>query len=364
MAGFFGKLFGSSETRAIGIDIGSSAVKIVQLKSGKEQPELETYGALALGPYADKNVGQAAELGVNELVGALTDLMREAKTSTSEGGIAIPFHSTLMNVMELPKVADDELEKMVPIEARKYIPVSMSEVQLDWTVVEEGENEDGSTEADAIKVLTVATHNDVINRYNKILATAELQELFFEVEIFSTIRAVIPDATEPIMIFDMGASNTKLYMIEQGAVRSTHTINQGSQAITQAIQNSLEVDGETAELLKRGRTPRGQTKSRDTEVREAVAPVFDQVFSEAVHFLKNYENEENKQIERVILVGGGVKYRGFGELAEKQFEAPVERGNPFDQLKAPAFLEDTLEKNGPEFAVAAGLALRQLQQGG
>jgi len=94
-----------------------------------------------------------------------------------------------------------------------------------------------------------------------------------------------------------------------------------------------------------------------------VGPILDEIFSEAVHFLRNYESEHNKEIHRVMLVGGGVKYRHFIELAEKQFEAPVRYGSPFDYIETPDFLEDTLRESGPEFAVAAGVALRQLQEG-
>jgi len=360
MAGFFSKLFGSEEQRAIGIDIGKSAIKVVQIKTGDSQPVLETYGALAVGPYVNKAVGETADLSVDQTVNALTDLMREAKTSTNQGGIAIPFHSTLMNLMELPQVEEEELQKMVPIEARKYIPVSMSEVQLDWSRIDEDVEEEG----DSIKILTVAIHNDVINRYQKIVTKADLNALFFEVEIFSTMRSVMPEETEPVMIFDMGSANTKLYMIENRAVHSTHTINQGSQSLTYAIADALDVDKESAEMLKRGMQPQGQTQDRSREVRTAIAPIFDQIFSEAVHFLKNHESENGKEIQRVMLVGGGVKYQHFAELAEKQFEAPVEYGNPFDRLQAPSFLGDTLRETGPEFAVATGIALRQLQNGG
>ena len=358
MAGFFSKLFGSSQTQAIGVDIGSSALKVVQLKKGENgTPELETYGVLALGPYAGKHIGGETDLKEKKLASALSDLLKEANTTTSHGGVSLPFSSTLINVLELPHVSDEELGKMVPLEARKYIPVSMSEVDMDWTVIGQPETTNGNNE-ETVKVLTVAVHNSVISKTNVIISKAGLENSFLEVELFSTIRSTLSEQDGAALVLDMGAATTKLYVVIDQIIRETHTVNQGSQDMTRAISDSLEIDLEAAEMLKRGMIPEGQTQDRREEAREAAADVLDAIISEALYFHSNFAEKENRQMDTVVLVGGGAQYEGLRELTEKQFEIPVKLGNPFDAYTTPEGLEDALAEMGPEFAVAAGLAER------
>src|SRR3989338_6707194 len=132
---FFTKFFSKGTPVALCIDIGSSAIKIVQLKKKNSQAVLETYGELSLGPYANLGIGQAVSLPMDKIAQALGDLMkeREVNVTTKKCGISIPFASSLMSVIEMPEVSPKQLSVMIPLEARKYIPVPISEVTLDWS---------------------------------------------------------------------------------------------------------------------------------------------------------------------------------------------------------------------------------------
>jgi type IV pilus assembly protein PilM len=130
-------IFSVKEQRVLGIDIGSSSIKIVQLSRKDGHPILETYGELSLGPYAGRAVGEATNLPLEKVIEALNDLLREKEVNiqTKSCGVAIPFSSSLMAVMEVPMLPQKELASMIPLEARKYIPVPISEVTLDWYVI-------------------------------------------------------------------------------------------------------------------------------------------------------------------------------------------------------------------------------------
>ena len=119
MVNFLSKFIGSKSTSVIGIDIGSSAIKVVQLKKKGGKAVLETYGALALGPYAQKEIGQSTNLPTAKIVEALLDIMRESKVTTKRGGMALPFRSSLMSIIQMPDVPDKELAQMMPIGAAK-----------------------------------------------------------------------------------------------------------------------------------------------------------------------------------------------------------------------------------------------------
>lgn len=374
---FFTNLFNKDEPHALGIDIGSSAIKIVQLKKKNGQAVLETYGELALGPYSGLSVGQSAQLPADKVATALSDLMKEKEVAvtTKKCGISIPFASSLMSVIELPDVGMKQLVSMVPLEARKYIPVPIQEVMLDWSIIpksevlEERAPEFMGGEGDAfqagqmagksvpkVDVLVVAIHNDTIARYQSIVAQAELEASFFEIEIFSTMRSVLDETLRPVLIVDMGAASTKLYIIERGIVRASHTVNRGAQDITAAISQSLSISIERAEVLKREVGLLGA----DQGLTDVSTLVLDHIWSEINTTLLAFEKKHNQTVAKVIMVGGGASLKGILESAKSSLKTTVELGLPFNKVAAPAFLENILRETGPEFAVAIGLALRKL----
>ncbi len=356
----------------LGIDIGSSAIKVVQLRKKGSQAVLETYGELALGPYAGGTVGQATSLPTEKLVEALNDLLneKEVNITTRSAAFAIPFSSSLMSLIQVPEVGIKQMSAMIPIEARKYIPIPINEVTLDWSIIPRDEI---STEDDpegeravpqqpkekTVDVLLVAIHNDVLQKYQTIVEKTGLSASFFEIEIFSTMRSVLDDTIAPVMLFDMGAASTKLYIVERGIVRTSHTINRGSHDITTTIAKSLGIAMDRAEVMKR---TYGLTGAGDKDLSGVMHLSLDYIFSEANRVILNFERRYNKNLKKIILVGGGAALKGLQETAQANFQTPVEAGNPFAKTEAPAFVEDVLRDTGPEFAVAIGVALRKLRE--
>jgi len=367
---YLSKFLKKGEPVALGVDIGSSAIKIVQLTKKNGQAVLETYGELALGPYAGLGIGQAVTLPPDKIAQALIDLMKEKEVNitTKKCGISIPFSSSFMSVIEMPEVSPKQLSVMVPLEARKYIPVPITEVTLDWSVVPKSEVlvEDPevsdvpviATITPKVDVLIVAIHNETIARYQEIVAKAGLEAGFFEIEIFSTMRAVLDDALRPVMIMDMGATTTKLYVVERGIILSSHTINRGSQDITSTISKSLGLTIEQAEVMKRKVGAAGDDKN----LNDLIIVSLDYIFAEMNNALLSFEKKHKKTIAKLILVGGGSALKGLAELAGNSFKTEVVSANPFNKVSAPAFLENILKETGPEFAVAIGLALRKLSE--
>lgn len=209
-------------------------------------------------------------------------------------------------------------------------------------------------------VLVVAIHNDTIDRYQKIVAGAALETGFFEIEVFSTMRSSVEESLKPVMVMDMGAATTKLYIIERGLIRASHTINRGAQDITAAIAQSLGLSMERAEVMKRDIGASGT----DASLKGIITLVLDFIFAEANRTLLGYEKKYNKTVSKVVLVGGGAALKGLADMAKAAFKTEAELGNPFGKLSTPAFIEDVLAETGPEFAVAIGLALRKLQDVG
>jgi type IV pilus assembly protein PilM len=372
MANFLDNFFSSFSKKnnpsVIGIDIGSASIKVVQLKRQKGRAVLETYGEIALGPYAGTQIGRSTKLTNDKIVQALTDVFREANVTTADSAISIPMKSSMVSMISLPKADDKQMSQMVPIEARKYIPVPITEVSLDWFIIPKPESEnDRIEEVNGAKipmsdVLVVAIHNDVLSDFSTIVSLAKLNTTFFEIEMFSTIRSVIDaeDATSSVLVLDMGASATKTYIVERGIIKDSHSINKGSQDITINIASALGVTPEQAEKLKRNYMH--NTPEQDQKIKEIIDLTISPVFGQTNATIVNYGRRFNKVVSKMILVGGGCLLNGIKEYAGEKVGIPVEMAHPFSRTQAPAFLQEVLAQSGSTFATAVGLALRKLQE--
>lgn len=358
---FLKNIFGGSGESILGIDVGTSSIKIVQLKKSSGRVVLETYGAISLGPTAGVEAGRATNLPPEKVSDALRSVVSESGATAKSCGVAIPSGASLMTIIELPELRKEELNKIIPNEARKYVPVPMEEVTLDWWVIpkfESSDDENRPVTPTKSEVLLIALHNETVNRYRDAVNGAKLSPAFFEVEIFSAMRAAMPEQLAPTMIIDMGAGTTKVYIIERGIVRVSHTISRGSQDMTLALAAALNVSVERAESIKRSARVSGDGQER--QVTEVLMLSLEAIFGEANRTLLAFEKKSNRNVGRVVLIGGGAGLNGIVDVARKNFETPVELADPFSKMDAPAYLENVLKDAGPEFAVAIGAGLRRI----
>ncbi len=383
-------VLGTRGPSVLGIDFGTASLKVVQAYKQGGKAVLETYGSLALGPYGGVEVGRATRLSLEQAVAALKDLFREANVTTKECAVAIPLSASLVSFMQLPAVAESELSTMVPTEARKYIPVPISEVELDWMIVPEAPREEegmaneregkafgesyererrsasgesGAAEGSRVRrvgVLAVAIHKEALALYRAIAREAALNVHFVEVEIFSAVRSVLRQGIAVGLVVDVGAHATKMYLVESGIVKGTHSINRGAQHISEALSRALGISLPEAEELKRSGSLRERMGERALE--ELVPTQIDFIFAEMRRLLIQYQHRSGRVVSHAIFTGGGALLPGFLDRARDALPTDVSLGNPFEKLEAPAFLEAVLMEAGPEFAVATGLVLRALAE--
>ncbi len=358
---------GSSDT-ALGVDVGSSSIKIVEIKKRGGRAMLETYGMISLGPYDDLDAGRVTNLSVEKIVEALKETIKQSGVTTSLSALAIPAQSSLIFTLELPaQVKKSEMASIVATEARKYIPIPINEVSLDWFLLpqkevtfEEENNPDFPQDLpEKTEILVAAIQNDVITKYRSIVEGSKLNTEFFEIEIFSSIRSNFEHELSLVLLMDFGASRTKLSIAEFGTVKNFHIIPRGSADITDSISKSLSIPFAEAEKMKKEFGLFGDPNEKN--LAEIIKVHTDYIFSETNNVLLGYEKKYNRTISKVILTGGGALLKGLKEIAIGNCKAEVEIGHPFGKVGTPAFLDKALEATGPEFAVAIGLALRKLQ---
>ena len=340
---FLDTLLGKKKEQSVlGVDIGSSSLKVVQLRKEHGKAVLETYGELALGPYAGSVAGAATALSAEEIAESLKDLLREAKVTSKSAGVSIPFARSLLVLVELPYRKDAAEQKtVIELEARKYIPVPISEVQLDWFIVPPKAKGPGAEPAQEgatqkVEVFLIAVHNDEL---------ALLQR-----------SAVVDEVAKPMMVLDIGAATTKTYIVERGIVALSHSISIGSQDITRAISVSENVPLARAEALKKEEGIAGAGAQGSPEL------VFSRIFASARRVLVQYEQGRHEPVAKIVLTGVGGVTRELGTYAKNLFSIEVVVADPFSKCEAPAFMRPVLQEIGPEFAVAVGLALRKLAE--
>ncbi len=352
----------------LGIDIGSSSIKIVEIKKKEGKAMLSTYGMIGLGPYAELDIGKVTNLPVEKTIEALNETLKQSGATTSAGALAIPVQSSLIFTIELPpNVKESEMPSIITTEARKYIPVPINEVSLDWSLLPKKEtsfleaNSEGTSpkEAEKTEVLVVAIQNDAISKYRSIVDECKLDVPFFEIEIFSSIRSNFEHELSLVLLMDFGASRTKLSIVEFGTVKSFHIVGRGAADITDSISKSFGISFGDAEKMKKEYGLYGNPNEKS--LADIIKIHTDYIFSETNNVLLGFEKKYNRTISKVILTGGGCLLKGLKEVAENNFKAEVEVGHPFSKVGAPAFLDKVLEATGPEFSVALGLALRKLQ---
>jgi len=258
--------------------------------------------------------------------------------------------------MKMPEVDKKQLDEMVRLEARRYVPVPISEVSLDWSVIpnnEDTEEEDGRT---FLNVLVVAIHKDTLSKYKEVSEMAKLDLQFLEIETFSTIRSVIDHNKEAVVVLDIGASVTKLYIVEYGVIQKSHIIGVGSQNMIKALETKRRLSNVKQDL----NLGQGNALMEAMEKSQTTPVDLDRILQETKKVILEYQKDHRKNIELAVLTGGGSVLAGILPYVQKSLETEIELAHPFEKTKTPAFLDNTLRDAGPEFSVAIGLALRGL----
>ena len=336
----------------IGVDVGSSSIKIVQIHESKGMTMLDTYGELQLGPYDNVEIGRTVRLRLDKLIESFVDILREATTSANNVSVAISYNASFTAIITLPTSDPDAISAMIPVEARKYVPVPLADVTMDWLPI--------SSQSDnkASKVLLAAIHNEALARYDGMVKGAGLTKTSHEIELFSTIRSATPAGDGAVALIDFGAGSTKLYIVQSGTIAKSHSVQMSGMELTAAISRVEGIDFRTAEELKR--TQGLGVVTNNPELEKALVQILERGFREIHTAMKRYEEEAGITIEHISLTGGGALLGGLVPYTSDMLSLPVSLADPFAKVVYPAFLEDTLKQAGPSFAVALGAALRGL----
>jgi len=334
----------------LGIDIGTSSIKIVELLHEGNNVKLNNYAQFfAKGDYINTRSGSFNILD-SQIANILKQMFLDAGFVAKNAILALPVFSSFSTLITLPYMSKDELPNAVSFEIRKYIPVPIKEVQYDWMRVASLSNEKQT------KVLTVAIPNEVVERYNKVAQMIDINLSIMELETFSTARALIPKTHSSVTaILDIGARNTNVSIVDHNVVVMHHNVDSGGAHITKALAHGMMVDTNRAEELKRS----SGIKSDDQHLAELIKTPIDKILAEVQQVLENYVQEGGASVLELILIGGNAQIPGLVGYIKEFLKMEIKIGDPFVNIEVPYPLKDKLKDTGHDLTVAVGSALRK-----
>lgn len=342
---------------ALGLDIGSSSVKLVHLREGKRGFQLLAWGEAPLPPEA---VVDNQLMNSSAIVQAIRELVAQQKVKIKDVAIGVRGHSVIIKRISMPFMSQEDLDESIQWEAEQYIPFDVKDVNIDTQIL--------TPQADAagqMDVLLVAAKKDMINDFTSVCAEAGLTVTVVDVDAFAAqnaFEASYPQTPgQPVVLINVGAAVTNINIVHNGMATFTRDITVGGNAFTEEIQKQLNISAEEAEALKVG----GHGESDAVvpqEVERVIQGVADQMGGEIQRSLDFHAaTAPDTHITRVYLSGGTARIPALFKVIEQRAGVPVEVMNPFKNIEVDnrKFDPAVIMNAAPAAAVAIGLALRR-----
>lgn len=339
---------------AVGLDIGSHAVKICEYGGGGEMPVLHKLGSARL-PEGAVEDGVLQDAGA---VGAVVKaLMANLKIKSKDVAISMSGYSVIVKKITLAAMSDAELDEHIRNEAEQYIPFDIDDVYLDYQMVTSPGDDD------QVDIMLVAAKKDVMDSYLAMLTDIGLRAVVVDVDAFALENAFDLaglDKTNTALI-DIGATKISINIIVDGASILARDVVMGSAEITRSIATRLGVEAEEAEGIKVGLRPPADDQRGELE--EIFVDACSQWILEIKKALDFYASTHSDPIDQIVISGGAAKIKGLTTFLEKETGITTILLDPFAGVKADAAVidPDYLAAVAPEMAIAAGLARRKVE---
>jgi len=340
--------------KVLGLDIGTRVVKLVEVHRSRKQLQLAYVGCCPLpqGFITEKEIQQP-----EELANAIMTLYRNSNSKTTNVSLGVAGKSVITKQISLNSMTDQELEKLIPIEAEPYIPFPMEDVNLDFVIIGDTPDKPGFME-----VLLVAVKKDFLGQYIDLVTSLNLTPVVVDVDCYALevmFDYCYPDVEEEtVALINVGASLTNINILISGRSHFVRDVPLGGDLVTQDIMRLFNVDFIQAENIKRG-AKLGNISPTNLQV--LIARNVDLLVSELKKTLEFFAtNISRRSVESIFLSGGGAAIYGFSDALESQTGLPVSMVDPFRLVSVDPkqFDSEYLTSVGPSMAVAFGLSMR------
>jgi len=342
----------------LGVDLGLSGIKLVELLNEKGRARLVTYA------YADfPSTGSEAPFtdDADRTAAFLKKMAAKAKTTSKQAISALPSASVFSSIISVPTSSDKELKEAILTQAKKLIPVPLEEITLDSKTIDQTDAEGGKK---VTRVLITGAPKPLVNRTLEIFKKAGLELLSLETEAFAEIRSLVGKDRSSIMIIDIGSQRTNIAVIERGVPFLNRSIATGGVAITQTISKTLGIPYEQADAMKRDiRSMQSFAPAGDITpiLNTLLRPIVDEVRYSFNLYQGQSEGGQQKRIDKIILTGGSALLPRLPEFFTSLMNVNAYLGDPWARVVYPQDLRPVLDEIGPRFTVAVGCAMRDIE---
>jgi type IV pilus assembly protein PilM len=349
-------LFGRNKN-LVGLDIGSSAVKAIELKPAGKGYRV---GAIGVEPIPPDSIVDGAIIDSGAVTDAVSRLFANRKFRTKDVVASLSGNSVIVKKITLPLMSAQELSESIYWEAEQYIPFDIQDVNLDYEILDNGA---GAGAQGTMEVLLVAAKKDKIADYTNVITQAGRSPVVVDVDAFALQNAFeanygfTPSST--VVILNAGASAININIMSGSQSLFTRDVSMGGNAFTEAVQKELNLPFEAAEQLKKGQNVDGVTFE---DARPVLKAMTDNVLLEVEKTFDFFKaTASNDHIDRIVLSGGASRVEGFSEALHERFQTTVEPFDPFRQVTFDSKrLGASPDEVAPVAAVAVGLALRRV----
>lgn len=341
----------------VGLDIGSSSVKAVELQGKMGSLQLASLGYETLQPDTVVD-GQIMEL--NDVSNAIAGLFSAHQIKTDRVAAGVSGSSVIVKNIIVPQMSEGELEESIDWHAEEHIPFDIADVSLDYQIVGSG--------ADSLHVLMAACKRDSVANIKQAIQLAGKQPAIIDVDAFALQNCYEvnyePRADQTVALLNVGAATMNINILKGVQSVFTRDVSVGGNQYTSLLQKELGLTFEQAEAVKRtGKAPEGTDSGELEAILETVSDMLALEISKTFDFYRATADDSEAAVQKILISGGGCKLRGLTEYLESRFELPVELFDPFRNIKIDArkFDPDFMRDLVPEMAVAVGLALRGVE---
>ena len=347
---------GGSKT-IVGLDIGSSSIKLVELKKGRGGISVTTMG---MEPLASDIVVDSMIVDSGSVASAITKLFTEHNIKAKAVATSVSGHSVIVKPnVKMPAMSDGELSDVIQQEAAQYIPFDIADVNIDFQILND------ESLGPQMDVLLVAVKKDKILNYTNVLSLAGKAPAVVDIDAFALQNCYEynyePAPNSTVALLNLGASVMNINIVKGSTPLFTRDVSVGGHQYTDSLQKELDLSFDDAESLKLG--SKVGTVSEDAKL-----PILQQVTEIIVlEIQKTFDffraTAAGEHIERIYLAGGSSKVPGLIEALRQEFSLPVEVLNPFQKIEGPVGPgSELVEQNAAQMAVAVGLALRSFEE--
>jgi type IV pilus assembly protein PilM len=341
----------------VGLDIGSSAVKLVELK--ERRPGEFHLLRLGIEPLSPEAIVDGSIMDSSLVVEAIHKLNDETKVKATSYATSLSGHSVIIKKIQLPAMAPEELAESIQWEAEQYIPFDINDVRLDYVVLAEGE-----PGRDNMEVLLVAVKRDKVNDYVSVISQTGKSPAMVDVDAFAVQNAYEAnydlDLLKTVALINMGAGVTNINVISRGTTVFWRDISFGGNQFTEALQREFNLSFEQAERLKRGEAEERYTAADARPVLDAVSGEMADEIRKTFDFFSATSAEG--PVDQLMLSGGCSLTPNLPQVLSERLDVPAEMMNPLRRIryKESDFAGEWLQSVAPMLAVSVGLAVRRM----